>query len=139
MLVVFFVAYLMFINEFLQQIPRERNSVSPTRHEFLLQSKDKIYINYFPMFCLKKHRHQLIIEITLPQEAKTKYQDAKNDNPKKNLYLEDNQRPITLRACGEEVNFQSCPPPRPTGKVRFITQFHLLETQPFSVADICSK
>lgn len=34
------------------------------------------------MFHLEKHRHQLIIEVKLPQEAQTKYEDAKKEHPK---------------------------------------------------------
>ena len=63
------------------QVCRERNNVSPTRHEFLLQGKHRIYVNHFPMFYLEKHRHQLIMEVKLSEEGKTKYEKAKKADP----------------------------------------------------------
>ena len=60
---------------------RKRNDVSPTQHEFLLQGQEKIYIIHFPMFHLEKHRHQLIIEVELPSDAKEKYIQAKKADP----------------------------------------------------------
>lgn len=60
---------------------RERNNVSPTRHEFLLQGTEKVYIIHFPMFHLEKHRHQLVIEIKLPDAALTEYKKQKRADP----------------------------------------------------------
>ena len=60
---------------------RERNDVSPTRHEFLLQGTEKTYIIHFPMFHLEKHRHQLIIEVELPDAAMAEYKNEKKADP----------------------------------------------------------
>ncbi|KAK4693691.1 hypothetical protein P7C71_g3756, partial [Lecanoromycetidae sp. Uapishka_2] len=63
------------------QVCRERNDVSPTTHEFLLQGHDKLYIIHFPMFHLEKHRHQLIMEIEISPEAKKRYTAFKKAEP----------------------------------------------------------
>ena len=60
---------------------RERNDVSPTHHEFLLQGIEKTYIIHFPMFHLEKHRHQLIIEVKLPDAAMAEYKREKKADP----------------------------------------------------------
>ena len=49
---------------------------------------DKIYINHFPSFHLEKHRHQLIIEVELPNDAKKSYVDAKTAEPSATFVLE---------------------------------------------------
>ncbi|KAL9099527.1 MAG: hypothetical protein Q9163_004987 [Psora crenata] len=58
-----------------------RNDVSPTKHEFLLQGVEKVYIIQFPMFHLEKHRHQLIMEVKLSEEAMKAYTEHKKSNP----------------------------------------------------------
>ncbi|KAL8819057.1 MAG: hypothetical protein Q9191_007816, partial [Dirinaria sp. TL-2023a] len=63
------------------KVCRERNDVSPTQHEFLLQGTDKVFIIHFPMFYLEKHRHQLIIEIKLSDVAMKEYAEAKKTDP----------------------------------------------------------
>lgn len=63
------------------QVCRERNDVSPTQHEFLMQGTDKVYIIHFPMFHLEKHRHQLIIEVKLDDAAMKEYKTQKAKNP----------------------------------------------------------
>ena len=55
--------------------------MSPTRHEFLLQGTEKTYMIHFPMFHLEKHRHQLIIEVKLPDAAMAEYKKQKKDDP----------------------------------------------------------
>ena len=46
-----------------------------------MQGVEKIYIIHFPMFHHEKHRHQLILEVTLPKEAMEKYQERKRADP----------------------------------------------------------
>ncbi|KAL2055932.1 hypothetical protein ABVK25_003574 [Lepraria finkii] len=40
------------------QVCRERNGLSPTKHEFLLQGIDRLYVIHFPILHLEKHRHR---------------------------------------------------------------------------------
>lgn len=128
MLVVFFVTYLILKNESRKQISRERNSVSPTQHEFLLQGKDKIYINHFPMFYLEKHRHQLIIEVTLPQEAKTKYQDAKKNNPQEIFTLKTIEDLSLSELAAKRLPFKAVIQKGPQGRFVSSLTFYVLKT-----------
>ena len=51
----------------------KRNDVSAAQYTFLVLGSDKIYAIDFPMFHLERHRHQLIIEVNLPEDVKKKY------------------------------------------------------------------
>ena len=47
----------------------------------MLQGTDKVFLVHFPMFYLEKHRHQLIIEVKLPDEALKMYTERKKAEP----------------------------------------------------------
>lgn len=70
------------------QICRKRNDTSPTKHEFLLQGTEKVYVIHFPRFHLEAQRRQLIIEAKLPNDVMDKYVKAKKDDPSALLVLE---------------------------------------------------
>ena len=42
---------------------------------------ERTYIIHFPMFYLDKHRHQLIIEVELPDAAMAEYKKEKEADP----------------------------------------------------------
>lgn len=59
------------------------------------------------MFHLEKHRHQLIIEIDLPAEAKKKYKQAKEADPKATFTLKTTQELALSTSVAEKQAFQA--------------------------------
>lgn len=108
---------------------RERNDVSPTQHEFLLQGRDKVYINHFPMFHLEKHRQQLIIEVKLPQGAKTKYQDAKKEHPKEIFTLKTAEDLSLSELVAKKLSFKAIIQTGPPEGYVAPPHFNITETQ----------
>lgn len=89
------------------KVSRERNSVSPTTYEFLLQGQDKLFIIHFPMFHLEKHRHQLIIEIGVSTDALKKYKEAKKANPTAIFTIETNVELALATLVAEKETFDA--------------------------------
>lgn len=52
-----------------------------------MQGTDQVYILHFPMFHLEKHRHQLIIQIGLPDDVHKTYSEAKTKDSQRTFVL----------------------------------------------------
>lgn len=59
----------------------KRNDVSAAKYTFLLLGYERTYAIDFPMFHLERHRHQLIIEVGLPENVKKTYLEEQDKDP----------------------------------------------------------
>ncbi|KAK7992840.1 pyridoxal-dependent decarboxylase domain protein [Apiospora saccharicola] len=89
------------------EIVRQRNTMAPCIHKFLIQGIAKIYLVHLPMFHEANHRQQLIVSANFDAAAKAKYDAMKRASPTEPLILVTKQKVLLRDVAERSGRFQA--------------------------------
>lgn len=70
------------------QVRRRCNAVGfKDTQQFIMQGIQELHLVYQHLFHKAGHREQIVIAVTIPETAMSKYRDARKDNPKSVFFL----------------------------------------------------
>jgi hypothetical protein len=83
---------------------------NPDQHGFVLMGSNKLYLDHLPMFFMQNHMYHLVLEVTIPEEAKKAYLADQEKHPD-SFYilgnLQNDMFTLPAVAIGETTSFQA--------------------------------